>query len=571
MNISSISNLGVTYQCYLQNTGWQNWVSNGQLSGTVGQSIRVEAIRINLLNAPTGAKIKYRCHMQNFGWLNWVYDGAVSGLVNQSKRLEAISIALEGLPLGYHVAYRAHVQDIGWQNWVLDGQVAGTVGLSKRLEAIEIFILKDDVGVIYQSHIQDLGWQNSVYNCTLSGTVGQSKRLEAVKIQLANAPLGARIKYKSHIQDIGWQDWFYDGATSGTVGQSKRLEAISMILENMPTGYHVEYRAHVQGLGWLPWQRDGSIAGTTGKSLRLEAIEIFISKDTTNISKVIETSSNIFIGPSNSLDIVRTLPQDSIINIFQESNGWYKLGNNQWIFKKSTIPTSLDCSIYDNTTLSWYYIPAPQNVIPAANTEISKFNGYYIFNSNSKVIYLTFDLGYEAGYTNTILDTLKNKEVKAVFFVTGNYIDNNPTLIKRMVNEGHIVANHTVNHPTLPDLADTPALFNAEILGVENKYKSVTGKDILKMLRPPSGYYSYKTLCLLEQLKYSTVFWSFAYNDWDTNNQPDPVFALNKIISSVHPGAIYLLHGVSSTNTSILATVIDRMRALGYSLQQLLL
>ena len=196
-------------------------------------------------------------------------------------------------------------------------------------------------------------------------------------------------------------------------------------------------------------------------------------------------------------------------------------------------------------------------------------NGYYVFNTNKKVIYLTFDNGYEAGYTNSILDTLKSKNVKVVFFVSGSYIDNNPNIIKRMVNEGHIVANHTVTHPTLPNLANNPAAFNAEILGVEKKYKDVTGLDMVKMLRPPSGYYSMRSLCLTQQLSYSSVFWSFGYKDWDTNNQPSPSDAFKKITTSTHPGAIFLLHAVSSTNTSILGNVIDAIRDQGYTFEQL--
>ncbi len=285
---------------------------------------------------------------------------------------------------------------------------------------------------------------------------------------------------------------------------------------------------------------------------------------------IVTTSSlNVRTGPSTSSPIVRVLSQNSIINVYEESNNWYRIGYNQWVSKAYTSPTTVNCSSYNNNLTSWFSVPKGQGVIPDADTEINKLNGYYVFNTNEKVIYLTFDCGYEAGYTNSILDTLKSKNVKVVFFATGYYIDSSPDIVRRMVNEGHIVANHTVTHPTLPNLANNPAAFNAEILGVENKYKAVTGLDMVKMLRPPSGYYSMRSLCLTQQLSYSSVFWSFGYRDWDTSNQPSPSSAFEKITTSTHPGAIFLLHAVSSTNASILGRVIDSIRGQGYSLEQL--
>ena len=258
----------------------------------------------------------------------------------------------------------------------------------------------------------------------------------------------------------------------------------------------------------------------------------WISSAYTALSSTIKTvqvtasSLNVRTGPSSSFPIVRSLPINSIINIYEESNNWYKVGYDQWVSKSYTSPTTVNCSSYNNNLTSWYFIYKGQGIIPDADTSINKLNGYYIFNTNKKVI-------------------------------------------KRMVNEGHIVANHTVTHPALPDLANNPAAFNAEILNVEKKYKDVTGLDMVKMLRPPSGYYSMRSLCLTQQLSYSSVFWSFGYKDWDTNDQPSPSDAFNKITTSTHPGAIFLLHAVSSTNTSILGNVIDTIRAQGYTFEQL--
>lgn len=297
--------------------------------------------------------------------------------------------------------------------------------------------------------------------------------------------------------------------------------------------------------------------------------DLNLSTKATSTAKVTASTLNVRTGPSTSFPIVRTLPIDSIINIYEESNNWYRVGYNQWVSKSYTSPTIINCSSYNNNLTSWYYIYKGQGVIPDADTSIMKLNGYYVFNTNKKVIYLTFDNGYEAGYTNSILDTLKSKNVKVVFFVTGFYIDKNPNIIKRMVNEGHIVANHTITHPALPNLANNPTAFNSEILNVEKKYKDVTGLDMVKMLRPPSGYYSMRSLCLTQQLSYSSVFWSFGYRDWDTSNQPSTSDAFKKITTSTHPGAIFLLHAVSSTSSSILGNVIDAIRAQGYTFEQL--
>ena len=304
-----------------------------------------------------------------------------------------------------------------------------------------------------------------------------------------------------------------------------------------------------------------------------EYISAYYTKDakepTLKNAIVTASSLNVRTGSSTSYTVVRSLPKNSIINIYEESNNWYNVGYNQWVSKTYTSPTTVNCSSYNNNLTSWFFIYKGQDVIPEANTEINKLNGYYVFNTNKKVIYLTFDSGYEAGYTNSILNTLKSKNVKVVFFVSGSYIDSNPNIVKRMVNEGHIVANHTVTHPDLPYLATNPSAFKAEILGVENKYKAVTGLEMIKMLRPPSGYYSMRSLCLTQQLSYSSVFWSFGYRDWDTNDQPSPSYAFEKITTSTHPGAIFLLHAVSSTNASILGNVIDTIRGQGYTFEQL--
>jgi len=180
------------------------------------------------------------------------------------------------------------------------------------------------------------------------------------------------------------------------------------------------------------------------------------------------------------------------------------------------------------------------------------------------VIYLTFDEGYENGYTPKILDVLKEKEVPAVFFVTLSYAKNNPELIQRMIDEGHIVGNHSATHPDMTSLSLQEAHDDVKKL---HDYMLENFNYKMTLFRFPMGCYSERTLALLESMGYRSIFWSFAYKDWETDNQPDPTVAYSKITDFAHDGAIYLLHAVSSTNTNILGNVIDNFREQGYVLE----
>jgi len=277
----TVKAVSVSYQGHVQNIGWQNWVSDGQDAGTAGPGLRVEALKIKLLNAPAGASIKYQAHVQNVGWQKWVSDGQEAGTNGKSLRVEALKITLENMP-GYSIQYQAHVQNEGWQDWVSDGQQAGTEGKGLRVEAIRIKIVKisdnSTIGVEYQGHVQSIGWQNLVSNGQISGTEGKGLRVEALKINLKNAPAGASIKYQAHVQNVGWQKWVSNGQEAGTNGKSLRVEALKITLENMP-GYSVQYQVHVQNVGWQNWVSDGQQAGTNGKALRIEGLRIRIVKN----------------------------------------------------------------------------------------------------------------------------------------------------------------------------------------------------------------------------------------------------------------------------------------------------
>lgn len=272
---------GIAYKAHVEDIGWQNWVENGELSGTEGKSKRVESLKILAQNIP-GVNITYRAHVQDIGWQNWVKDGELAGTTGKSKRIEALEIKLEGSEAyKYNIQYQAHVQDIGWQNWVKDGNTAGTTGKSKRIEAIRIEIIPKVIvtspGVSYQGHVESIGWQSWTKNGELAGTVGKGLRLEGLNIKLENAPSDLNITYRAHVQDIGWQNWVSNGQVAGTTGKSLKIEAIEIKLTGAnASNYSVEYQAHVQDIGWQPLVRDGEISGTTGKNKRMEAVRIQI-------------------------------------------------------------------------------------------------------------------------------------------------------------------------------------------------------------------------------------------------------------------------------------------------------
>ena len=299
---------GVSYTTHIQSIGWQGVVRNGELAGTVGDSKRLEAIKINLEDAPYSGNIEYRTHVQTYGWQGWVKNGAVSGTNGEAKRLEAIQIRLTGeIAKYYDVYYRIQVQSFGWLGWAKNGEYSGSAGHAKRLEAIQIILVEKGKSIDraalnkqgkitsstkitdstpyvakapsihYQTHVQSYGWQDFRKNGEMSGTSGQAKRLEGIKINLSKPPYDGGIRYKTHIQSIGWQDWKYDGEMSGTSGQAKRLEAISIELTgDMAEHYDVYYRVHAQSYGWLAWAKNGQNAGTAGYAKRLEGIQIVL-------------------------------------------------------------------------------------------------------------------------------------------------------------------------------------------------------------------------------------------------------------------------------------------------------
>jgi peptidoglycan-N-acetylmuramic acid deacetylase len=230
-----------------------------------------------------------------------------------------------------------------------------------------------------------------------------------------------------------------------------------------------------------------------------------------------------------------------------------------------------DCSQIDNTKTDWWLVRNKNHETPRVNDKLSydyaTYDAYYVGDTTQPVLYLTFDEGYEQGYTAKILDVLKEKNVPAVFFVTSPYLTTQPELVKRMVAEGHLVGNHSKNHPSMPAYTREPEKFTQEFQDVEAKYKAIIGTDMPKLFRPPMGHYSERSLAMTQALGYKTVFWSFAYADYKIDDQPSPSEAIRKIVDNYHNGSIILLHAVSRTNAEVLGEVIDQARAMGYTFE----
>lgn len=195
-------------------------------------------------------------------------------------------------------------------------------------------------------------------------------------------------------------------------------------------------------------------------------------------------------------------------------------------------------------------------------------DAYFVGTGDEKAVYLTFDAGYENGYTERILDTLKEAEVPAAFFLVGTYIRDNPELTCRMVEEGHIVGNHTMSHPDMSAISGREA-FARELGLTEEQYRAATGEEMPGYYRPPEGKYSESNLKQARELGYKTVFWSLAYADWDAGAQPTKEQAFEKLIPRLHPGAVLLLHSTSATNAEILGELISAYREKGYEFKSL--
>ena len=200
----------------------------------------------------------------------------------------------------------------------------------------------------------------------------------------------------------------------------------------------------------------------------------------------------------------------------------------------------------------------------ASSEELRQYRAAYVDDTEEKVIYLTFDCGFENGNTAAILDALKKHDAKACFFVVGNYLETAPDLVQRMVEEGHLVGNHTYHHPDMSKIGDM-ASFQQEIGAVEEKFRQITGQDMPKYYRPPQGKFNESNLKMAQELGYQTIFWSLAYVDWYTDKQPTQEEAYQKLLPRIHPGAIVLLHVTSQTNGEIMDELLTKWEEQGYT------
>ena len=204
----------------------------------------------------------------------------------------------------------------------------------------------------------------------------------------------------------------------------------------------------------------------------------------------------------------------------------------------------------------------------ASFDELKQYNAYYAQKTEEKVIYLTFDCGYENGNTPAILKALEKHHAPATFFVVGNFLQDNPDLIKQMLKKGHTIGNHTFHHPDMSQIA-TIETFSKELRDVETLYKKTTGKSMTRFYRPPQGKYSTENLQMAKDMGYHTFFWSLAYVDWLADAQPTKEDAFNKLLGRIHPGAIVLLHNTSKTNGEILDELLENWEELGYRFSSL--
>ena len=238
--------------------------------------------------------------------------------------------------------------------------------------------------------------------------------------------------------------------------------------------------------------------------------------------------------------------------------------------KKCSETKMTNSSLLSNKKIRYGLKREKDNKQPVIDVEakkiLDKYKDIYMGNADKKVVYLTFDQGYEAGYTTKILDVLKENNVNAAFFITGYYLNKETDLVKRMIKEGHIIGNHTVNHPSMSDISEEK--MKDEVQKLHTAVFEKIGYE-MKFFRPPKGEFSEKSADVTKSLGYTTVMWSFGYDDWDENRQKGEEYAKDKILSNIHPGSVILLHATSKNNADVLDYCIKEIRNMGYEFKSL--
>jgi uncharacterized protein YjdB len=283
-HIASVHGLGMpilAYSAHSSDIGWAPTHTSGQMVGTSGRSLRLEALDISVLANSIGGTIQSRAHVQNIGWTAWKTGDTRVGTTGQSLRLEAVQFNLTArLAADYDIAYRVHVQNIGWMPWVKNGATAGTSGQALRIEALQVRLVEKTAPVVgssvrYSAHVSSIGWMSTVTDGGVAGTSGRALAMEALRTTLASSEYDGTVMYRAHVQNIGWMSWTESPGSIGTVGRGLRIEALQIVLKGeIAQHYSVRYSAHVQDIGWQGWASDGQTAGTTGQAKRVEAIKI---------------------------------------------------------------------------------------------------------------------------------------------------------------------------------------------------------------------------------------------------------------------------------------------------------
>ncbi len=305
---------------------------------------------------------------------------------------------------------------------------------------------------------------------------------------------------------------------------------------------------------------------------KLLAILVIMSFILTGCSQDVEKNINTEEIQSRPSGEIKDIPKDENKETVKESGeNKEDIKASGEIQKEEEIKTEIiqtSTSTLSNQKCAWGFRRMKENKQPEFSSVFTKpldeYNGIYVGNKDEKVIYLTFDEGYENGYTAEILDTLKEKEVPAIFFVTMPYVKQNKELVQRMIDEGHIVGNHTVNHPSMPEVLDDEKV-RKEVMDLHDYVKENFNYE-MTFIRPPKGEYSERTVKICRDLGYTTVLWSAAYDDWDVKKQDRLDYARSMIYNNLHNGSVMLLHAVSKDNTKLLPEVIDKIREDGYEL-----
>lgn len=281
--------VSLTYSAHVSDIGWQPYVSSGEIAGTTGRNLSVEALSFKLLNAGAGDAVKVRAHVRNIGWQDWTDNSG--GTTGRALNIEALQLQLsDSLSSQYDLWYRVHVQDIGWLDWAKNGEVAGTTGMAKHVEAVQVIMQKKgasapgptdspSVGLVsinYSSVSGSSSWGQTVQNGATSGTIGQDLPLHAIRVQLPTNVSGG-VSYKTHLSNIGWGAACANGSASGDLSGAQEIEALSISLSGQAAKrYDVWYRVYIENFGWLGWTKNGSNAGSSGCGLHVEAYQVVI-------------------------------------------------------------------------------------------------------------------------------------------------------------------------------------------------------------------------------------------------------------------------------------------------------